>query len=86
MASPDNLARLKLWTFRTFTDSWVFDAFLHDTETLIKALQKSLSNDSDTLKVPADTNSAASIFNLIKPETVPTPTGSGSEPEMATKH
>ncbi|KAK3014387.1 hypothetical protein RJ639_008980 [Escallonia herrerae] len=79
MASSENLATMEPWTFRpTFTHSWISEAFARDTETLTKALQKSLSSPSDTI-----TDTMAPFFNLPKSETVSgqTPSGSGSEPE-----
>ncbi|OVA13824.1 VQ [Macleaya cordata] len=82
MAYSENLASLQQWSFRpSFADSWMIsDAFSRETETLTKALQQSLSRDSETLT--ADTNNAQ--FNhLVKPE--PAPTASGSDPETTSK-
>ncbi|XP_042513486.1 calmodulin-binding protein 25-like [Macadamia integrifolia] len=84
MASSDNLSSLvEPWAFRPFTDSWISDAFIRDTETLTKALQKSLSEESKTLTT--DSNSA--LVQLLKSDPAPTPTStmSGSDPETAPK-
>ncbi|XP_077241510.1 calmodulin-binding protein 25-like [Tasmannia lanceolata] len=76
MTSSENLASLEAWTFRpSFTDTWITDAFARDTDVLTKALQKSLSKDSDTI---------SSFLYPIKPEPTPTPS-SGSDPETAPK-
>ncbi|XP_043722620.1 calmodulin-binding protein 25-like [Telopea speciosissima] len=87
MASSDNLASLvEPWVFRpSFTDSWISDAFLRDTETLTKALQKSLSNESKTLT--SDSNNNSALLQLVKSDPSPTPTStiSGSDPETAPK-
>ncbi|KAJ4980043.1 hypothetical protein NE237_010823 [Protea cynaroides] len=87
MASSDNLASLvEHWAYRpSFTDSWISEAFIRDTETLTKALQKSLSNGSETLTT--DSNNNSSLVQLVKSEPAPTPTStmSGSDPETATK-
>ncbi|EXC30746.1 hypothetical protein L484_027921 [Morus notabilis] len=70
MASSENLASIDPWAFRpTFSDCWLSELFARDTETLTKALQKSLepvvapSSDSD-------------IFRTEQVQT-PTPTVSG---------
>ncbi|KAF8369682.1 hypothetical protein HHK36_017031 [Tetracentron sinense] len=82
MASSKNLASLEPWAFRPYlADSWISEAYARDTETLTKALQKSFSNQSETLTT--DTNS--SFLHLVKPEPTPTPTASGSDPETAPK-
>jgi len=88
MASPENLASIEPWSFRqAFADSWISDAFARDTETLTKALQKSLSGvDADALA----TDSISPFFNIVKSDTTPTtPTVSGlscgSDPETAPK-
>lgn len=83
MATSENLAGYELWSLRpTFADSWISEAFARDTETLTKALQKSVSNTNTTTEtVDSDT-----ISPFIKPETVQTPTVSGlsgSDPETA---
>ncbi|CAK9188663.1 unnamed protein product [Ilex paraguariensis] len=84
MASSENLATMETWAFRpTFTDSWISEAFARDTETLTKALQKSLSNHSDIV-----TNDMISpLFNMAKHETtsVQTPSVSGSDHETGPK-
>ncbi|KAF7819175.1 calmodulin-binding protein 25-like [Senna tora] len=76
MASSENLASIEHWTFRpTFQDSWFTDVFARETETLTKALQKSLSgSNSETLT--SDTISPF-LNHLIQPDTTPTPTVSG---------
>lgn len=87
MASSENLAGIEHWAFRpTFADSWISEAFARDTDTLTKALQKSFSNSSTGGTLDSDTISP--FLNLIKPETVQTPTVSvsgisGSDPETA---
>ncbi|KAK1280377.1 hypothetical protein QJS04_geneDACA015064 [Acorus gramineus] len=50
----DNCFSLESWTFRsTFADSpWIADTFARETETLTRALQKSLSSDFDDLPLP----------------------------------
>ncbi|XP_057972425.1 calmodulin-binding protein 25-like [Malania oleifera] len=85
MASSENLASLEPWIPRLpFADSWFSDAFARDTETLTKALQKSLSGVPEPL--PMASNNLSSFFDL-KPETqTPTVSGvSGSDPETAPK-
>lgn len=82
MASSDNLVTMEPWAlpFRpAFADSWLSEAFARDTETLTKALQKSLSGHSDNV-------SSEMINPFYQPETTPvhTPTVSGgSENETA---
>ncbi|GFZ09355.1 VQ motif-containing protein [Actinidia rufa] len=78
----DNLASMEPWTFRpSFADTWISEAFARDTETLTKALQKSLS-----------TRSHAPFFTPETPLPPPPPvlqtmSGSGSDPETpASKH
>lgn len=82
MASSDNLASLDPWMLRsTFADSWISEAFARDTETLTRALQKSISDHSDALA--CDTFSPF-LNDLLKPETAQTPSVSGvsgSDPE-----
>lgn len=79
MASSDNLVAMEPWAFRpTFADSWLNDAFARDTETLTRALQKSLSSHSD--------NVSSEMNPFYQSETTPvqTPTVSGgSENETA---
>ncbi|KAL6337650.1 hypothetical protein AAG906_037243 [Vitis piasezkii] len=86
MASSDNLASVDPWVFRhTFADSWISEAFARDTETLTKALQKSISNHPDN--VACDTISPF-LNDLLKPETAQTPSVSGvsgSDHETAPK-
>ncbi|KAK9289475.1 hypothetical protein L1049_007630 [Liquidambar formosana] len=83
MAFSENMASIEPWSFRPgLADSWISEAFARDTETLTKALQKSLTNDS--VAVTSDTISP--FCNLVKPETAQTPTVSGvsgSDPETA---
>ncbi|OMO90772.1 VQ motif-containing protein [Corchorus capsularis] len=76
MASSENLASIEPWVFRpTFTDSWISEAFARDTETLTRALQKSISS---SLSNP---DSFSPLLSLINPNTatetstpIPTPT------------
>ncbi|KAJ4848100.1 hypothetical protein Tsubulata_023521 [Turnera subulata] len=57
MASSENLASLDPWAFRAaFPDSWISESYARDTETLTKALQKSLS-------AAAAASSSADSFN-----------------------
>ncbi|KAG5252634.1 VQ motif-containing family protein [Salix suchowensis] len=80
MASSENLASLEPWNmmFRpTLSDCWISEAFARDTETLTKALQKSIFNNIDD--IPMNTTP-------IIPTASPTPTASnvsGSDPETA---
>lgn len=87
MASSDNLASIEPWTFRpAFADSWISEAFARDTETLTKALQKSLSNN---VSAAADGGGVAAISSFFNPPpeipmTIRTQFnggGSGSDPE-----
>lgn len=79
MTSSENL---ETWNFRpSFADSWISEIFSRDTETLTKALQKSLSNYSDT--VTGDDYSSP-VLNMAKPETTSSlqnSSVSGSDPE-----
>ena len=85
MASSENLASIEPWTFHpSFADSWISEAFARDTETLTRALQKSISNSF------SNTDSLSPLLSLIKANTSPTPTPaasnvSGSNPETAPK-
>lgn len=91
MGSSNNLASLEPWTFRpTFADSWISEAFARDTETLTKALQKSLSSNNHSAVSAADGGGAAAISSFFNPAaTVPAAVkvqvnsggGSGSDPE-----
>lgn len=88
MTSSENLASIEAWPFRpAFADSWISDVFSRDTETLTRAIQKSISGANlDILQ----TDTVSPLLNLIKPDTAPTtPTVSGlsggSEPETAPK-
>lgn len=75
MASSENLASIDPWTFRPpFAESWFTDAFSRETETLTKALQKSLSGTNPEM-LTSDTISP--FMDLVKPDTSPTPTVSG---------
>ncbi|KAF5750327.1 hypothetical protein HS088_TW03G00663 [Tripterygium wilfordii] len=94
MASSENLASLDPWLSRTnFADSWFLEAFARETETMTKALQKSMSDDTNTSNNSATlTSDSISQFfgSVMKPDvTAPaTPTASnvsGSEPEAAPK-
>lgn len=86
MASSENLVSVDPWMFRqTFADSWISEVFARDTETLTKALQKSISNHPDA--VACDTF-APFLNDLLKPEPAQTPSGSGvsgSDHETAPK-
>ncbi|KAI9093635.1 hypothetical protein K1719_027084 [Acacia pycnantha] len=86
MASSENLASIDPWTFRSpCADSWFTDVFSRETETLTRALQRSLSGaNPDTLT----SDPISSFMNLTKPDTSPTPTVSGlsgSDQEAAPK-
>ena len=90
MASSDNLGCFDAWAFRPMLpDSWI-----SDTETLTKALQKSLYNTTFLTSGVDDSLSETLTVNSINPllpspdSTLPptTPTGSsfsGSEPDTA---
>lgn len=83
MASSDNLLSMEAWAFRpTFADSsWLSEAFARDTETLTKALQKSLSGQSDD-NVSSDMINP--MYNKADMSPAQTPTASGgSENETA---
>ncbi|KAL6988564.1 hypothetical protein U1Q18_014316 [Sarracenia purpurea var. burkii] len=87
MTSSDNLASIEPWAFRSpFADSWISEAFAQDTETLTKALQKSLSNHADAVAAPRAVVSP--FFNLAKSELpaagTQTQSGSASDPETLT--
>lgn len=81
MTSSDNLASIGLpWMSHSpFPDSWISEAFNRDTETLTKALQKSLCDNSTTIA----TDSFSPLMDLIKPDPLQTPTGSGSDPDSS---
>ncbi|KAG5556065.1 hypothetical protein RHGRI_006624 [Rhododendron griersonianum] len=87
MASSDNLASMEPWTFRpAFADSWISEAFARDTETLTKALQKSLSNNVSAAEDGGGAAAISSFFN--PPPEIPMAImaqfnggGSGSDPE-----
>lgn len=86
MASSENLASFEPWNFRVpFADSWFTDVFARETETLTKALQKSLSGaNSETLT----SDSISPFLDLVKYDATPTPTVSGlsgSDQEAAPK-
>ncbi|PIA48695.1 hypothetical protein AQUCO_01400929v1 [Aquilegia coerulea] len=96
MASSNNLASLEPWSFRpTFSDSWFSDAFTRDTETLTRALQKSLTNNNNNYSETTtlidnsisnnnnnNNNNNNSLFEyFVKSEQIPTPTGSVSDPD-----
>ncbi|GLT60131.1 hypothetical protein SLA2020_329120 [Shorea laevis] len=78
MASSENLAGIEPWAFRSpLADSWISEAFARDTETLTKALQKSLSGT-------AVSDSVVSFPDVVKSGVAATPTAStlsGSDPE-----
>lgn len=80
MASSDNLITMEPWAFRTtFADTWLSEAFARDTETLTKALQKSLSGQSDNV-------SSDMINPMYKADMSPAQTSTvsgGSENETA---
>ncbi|XVE60938.1 hypothetical protein DITRI_Ditri06bG0001000 [Diplodiscus trichospermus] len=87
MASSENQASIEPWMFRpSFADSWISEAFARDTETLTRALQKSISSSF------SNTDSLSPLLSLINTNTSPTPTPtpsasnlSGSDPETAPK-
>uniref|UniRef100_A0A5B6ZWA9 VQ domain-containing protein n=1 Tax=Davidia involucrata TaxID=16924 RepID=A0A5B6ZWA9_DAVIN len=82
--TSENLASLEPWIFRpTFPDSWISEAFARDTETLTKALQKSLSNHSEMIMSSSSSDAISPFFNLVNHETATaqTPTFSGSDAE-----
>ncbi|KAF9679494.1 hypothetical protein SADUNF_Sadunf06G0020700 [Salix dunnii] len=63
MASSENLASLEPWNmmFRpTFPDSWLSEAYARDTETLTKALQKTLFSNIDDTSTNTNTNDNSS--------------------------
>ncbi|KAJ6300710.1 hypothetical protein OIU76_021494 [Salix suchowensis] len=63
MASSENLASLEPWNmmFRpTLSDCWISEAFARDTETLTKALQKSIFNNIDDIPMNTNTNNTSS--------------------------
>ncbi|XP_058107554.1 calmodulin-binding protein 25-like [Magnolia sinica] len=83
MASSQNLSSLEAWAFRpSFPDTWISEAFARDTDALTKALQKSLSRETDptgpTILIPSPTYP-------IKPEPAGSAQASGSDPETASK-
>ncbi|XP_039023078.1 calmodulin-binding protein 25-like isoform X2 [Hibiscus syriacus] len=68
-SSLENLGSIESWAFRpSFTDSWLSEAFSHDTEALTKALQDSISN--------TDCLSFSPLLSLVNSDPLPTPTGS----------
>ncbi|KAK9154559.1 hypothetical protein Sjap_002039 [Stephania japonica] len=93
MTSSENLARLDSWAFRpSLPDSWISESFARDTETLTRALQKSLSyesydsltntinnknnNNNNNNNNNDDNSSLIPQNHLIKPELTQTTTGS----------
>ncbi|XP_021824995.1 calmodulin-binding protein 25-like [Prunus avium] len=79
MASSENVASMmEPWAFRTntFADSWISETFSRDTKTLTRALQKSLSNNPESLDSSSDMFMPF-LNNILQPETAPTPTVSG---------
>ncbi|KAF5737607.1 hypothetical protein HS088_TW13G00493 [Tripterygium wilfordii] len=90
MASSENLASIEPWLFRTnFADSWFSETYARDTETLTKALQKSMSDNTNTSNNSGTlTSDSISQFfgGVMKPEATPTASNvSGSEQETAPK-
>ncbi|GAV77426.1 VQ domain-containing protein [Cephalotus follicularis] len=90
MATSENLATVEPWTYRApFADSWMSEAFARDTETLTKALQKSLSNNNNMNTETFASDSISPLLELINSETASsTPTvsnGSGIDLQTATK-
>ncbi|KAL5719423.1 hypothetical protein ACHQM5_012204 [Ranunculus cassubicifolius] len=84
MAASNDLASFEPWSYRTstFPDSWISDTFARETESsswITKALQQSLSNDSNNVDILADTFQN----DMVKIE--PGPTGSVSDPDMFPK-
>ncbi|CAM8880363.1 unnamed protein product [Rhodiola kirilowii] len=91
MTSSANLASFATyepWTFQStapYADSWLTEAFARDAETLTRALQKTISSDtnnnSDTVITSSD---AISSFYKVDHQHTPSASGvSGSDPEMA---
>uniref|UniRef100_A0A7N0ZVE9 VQ domain-containing protein n=1 Tax=Kalanchoe fedtschenkoi TaxID=63787 RepID=A0A7N0ZVE9_KALFE len=89
MTSSENLgsfATYEPWLFQSappYADSWLTEAFARDTETLTRALQKTLSSDTNNNSDTVITSSDA-ISPFHKPQQH-TPSGSGvsgSDPEM----
>ncbi|KAJ6287888.1 hypothetical protein OIU76_028840 [Salix suchowensis] len=59
MASSENLASLEPWNMMlkpTFPDLWFSEAYARDTETLTKALQKTLFSNIDETSRDTNTN------------------------------
>ncbi|KAF6151884.1 hypothetical protein GIB67_010458 [Kingdonia uniflora] len=73
----DNSTSFEPWGYRStvFSDPWMSDAFLRDTDTLTKALQQSLCNNNNQL--------SPDHLTFVKPE--PSPTASGSDPDSSLK-
>ncbi|KAI3890021.1 hypothetical protein MKW92_042728 [Papaver armeniacum] len=83
MAYSDNsVASLQPWSFNltSFTDSWTLDA---ETETFTKALQQSLSRDTNSETLITTTNDSNN--NSFNQFTHISPTISGSDPETTSK-
>ncbi|MCL7048781.1 hypothetical protein MKW94_004425 [Papaver nudicaule] len=89
MAYSDNsMASLQQWSFRpaSFTDSWISDALSRETETFTKALQQSLSRDTNSETLITNTNdSNNNSFNQFTKLDQISPTISGSDPETTSK-
>ncbi|KAL5546831.1 hypothetical protein UlMin_006518 [Ulmus minor] len=90
MASFENLASIDPWSFRaSIGDCWISELNARETETITRALQKSLSNTNYQPEIlPATTEAAAisQFSDVLKSETVQTPTVSslsGSDPESS---
>ncbi|XP_057786492.1 calmodulin-binding protein 25 [Salvia miltiorrhiza] len=84
MASDNLMAMEQPWMFRpTFGDAWLADIFTKETDTLTKALQKSISTTSSD----CDAFSAEMVDSLFaKPEApapLQTPTASGGSENYA---
>uniref|UniRef100_A0A7N0TIA5 VQ domain-containing protein n=1 Tax=Kalanchoe fedtschenkoi TaxID=63787 RepID=A0A7N0TIA5_KALFE len=93
MASSENLVSLSSyepWLFQSmpaYADSWMTEAFARDAETLTRALQKTLSSDtnnnSDTVITSSDAISPFHKAPYHRQQYTPSGSGvSGSDPEM----
>ncbi|GMN60761.1 hypothetical protein TIFTF001_029846 [Ficus carica] len=88
MTSSENLAAsIDPWAFRpAFNDCWLSELFARDTETLTKALQKSLEPVVSLAPTPDAAAISAFSGDFFSPEPVQTPTPtvsglSGSDPD-----
>lgn len=81
MASDNLMAIEQPWMFRTtFADAWIADIFTKETDTLTKALQKSISttsSDGDAFSAELVDSLFAKAETAAPPLQTPTPTASG---------